>query len=638
MCGIVSFQCEKLTVEESIKTLERFLSISSRRGSDASGVCLVLKKKQKLYFEIFRSQKSSKKTCSDKIFVNKINYYKNNDYQPLFIIAHTRLSTNGESKINKNNQPILKENNKILIFNGIITNDKNLRKKNEINLNTDNDGEWLNHFNYEELINKVKGNYSAIRLNILKDKLELQYFTNNGSQYFCKEHNQISNIILSEKGFFKKLNINHFSKVKINQRNSINVCSKVNLSHEVNIYDIEDNEPNHVKVIDIQKPKINKNLLIELENRFDEINHNLKRCSKCILTSTHPFMVFDENGVCNFCNNSQQLLLKGKTALEKQLEIYRQDKYGKEKVLLGLSGGRDSSYALHSLVKEFNIKPITYTYDWGLNTDIARKNVAIMTGELGIENIMIAADIRKKRENIKKNINAWLHKPHLGIVPLFMAGDKAFISNANKIKKELSTELEIFAFNLFEKAQFKEEFTGFKMWNSNTGNLYGEQLKNSSQLKLIFFYGLQFLKNTKYINSSILDSLQGFFNYYHSNVNILQFFEYLDWDEKIINDTLIEEYGWQTATDTPSTWRIGDGTSSFYNLIYFLFAGFTEHDVLRSTLIRQKKISRDEALSLVSVENKFRYPTLDWYFKLFDLDTEVTLKKIYDLSKVYGKF
>ncbi|MDA7474221.1 hypothetical protein N8952_01735, partial [Candidatus Pelagibacter ubique] len=627
-----------LTIEESIRTLESFLNISSRRGSDSSGACLVLKKNQKLYFEIFRSQKSSKKTCSDKIFLNKIKYYKNNNYQPLFIMAHTRLSTNGESKINNNNQPILNENNKILIFNGIISNDKDLRKINDINLNTDNDGEWLNYFNYERLANEIKGNYSVIRLNILKDKLELEYFTNNGSQYLCKEHKRISNIILSEKGFFKKLNINHFSKIKINQRNLIKIFSQDKINYEINVYNIEDDTADYVKVIEIQKPKINKNLLIELENRFDEINHNLKRCSKCILTSTHPFMVFDENGVCNFCNNSQQLLLKGKTALEKQLEIYRQDKYGKEKVLLGLSGGRDSSYALHSLVKEFNIKPITYTYDWGLNTDIARKNVAIMTGELGIENIMIAADIRKKRENIKKNINAWLHKPHLGIVPLFMAGDKAFISNANKIKKELSTGLEIFAFNLFEKAQFKEEFSGFKMWNSNTDNLYAEQLKTSSQLKLIFFYGLQFLKNTKYINSSIPDSLQGFFNYYHSNVNILQFFEYLDWDEKIINDTLIEEYGWQTATDTPSTWRIGDGTSSFYNLIYFLFAGFTEHDVLRSTLIRQKKISRDEALSLVSVENKFRYPTLDWYFKLFDLDTEVTLKKIYDLSKVYGKF
>ncbi len=637
MCGIIGFQCDNLNIQETIKTLKKLLHISSRRGSDASGVCFVLKKNQKVYFEIFRSQKSPLKTCKDEVFLNKINFYKKNNYKPLYVIAHSRLSTNGESKINKNNQPLLKDNNKILIFNGIITNDKELKKKYLVNFETANDGEWLNYYDYQSLKNKIKGNYSAIRLNILKDRLDLEYFTNNGSQYFCKEHKKIANIILSEKGFFKKSNIKNFSKVKINQKNLINIFFKNNLTYSVNIYNIEENKNNYVKIIEVQKPKINSYLLSELEERFTDINHNLKRCSKCVLTSTHPFIFFDENNICNFCKNSKSLILKGKNKLNKKLDNYRGNEYGNEKVLLGLSGGRDSSYALHCLVNEFNIKPITYYYDWGLNTDIARKNVSIMTGELGIENIMIAADIRKKRENIKKNIISWLHKPHLGTVPLFMAGDKEFISNARKIKKELNTNLEIFAFNLHEKTQFKEEFTGFRMWDKNSNSLYGEQLKAFSQIKMLFFYGLQFLKNTKYINMSLLDSLKGFLSYYHSKVDILQIYEYLDWDENLINNTLIRKYNWNIATDSPSTWRIGDGTSSFYNLIYFLFAGFTENDVLRSNLIRQNKITREEALIYIADENKFRYPTLDWYFKLFNLDTEIILRKILELSKIYGK-
>jgi tRNA(Ile)-lysidine synthase TilS/MesJ len=78
---------------------------------------------------------------------------------------------------------------------------------------------------------------------------------------------------------------------------------------------------------------------------------------------------------------------KGLDFLEKEINIKAKRN---KRVLLGLSGGRDSSYALHFLVNELNIKPITYNYDWGLNTEIARKNVAIMTGNLGVENIMIA--------------------------------------------------------------------------------------------------------------------------------------------------------------------------------------------------------------------------------------------------------
>ena len=47
---------------------------------------------------------------------------------------------------------------------------------------------------------------------------------------------------------------------------------------------------------------------------------------------------------------------------------------------------------------------ITYTYDWGMVTDLARRNIAKVCGKLKVENIIVAADIHWKRENIRKNI------------------------------------------------------------------------------------------------------------------------------------------------------------------------------------------------------------------------------------------
>jgi len=60
------------------------------------------------------------------------------------------------------------------------------------------------------------------------------------------------------------------------------------------------------------------------------------------------------------------------------------------------SGGRDSSYALHYIVKELGLKPIAFSYDWGMLTDLGRRNQARMCGKLGVEHILISADIRKK--------------------------------------------------------------------------------------------------------------------------------------------------------------------------------------------------------------------------------------------------
>ena len=134
----------------------------------------------------------------------------------------------------------------------------------------------------------------------------------------------------------------------------------------------------------------------------------------------------------------------------------------------------------------------------------------------------------------------------------------------------------------------------------------------------------------------MLDSLTGFFNYYHSETNEIQIFDYIEWNENKINQTLIKKYGWETAIDTPGTWRIGDGTAAFYNFIYFMYAGFTENDVLRSYLIRDGQLKRDKALELVNLENQVRLPTLGWYFKLLELDMKKILNHIIKSSWKYN--
>ena len=58
--------------------------------------------------------------------------------------------------------------------------------------------------------------------------------------------------------------------------------------------------------------------------------------------------------------------------------------------------------------------------------------------------------------------------------------------------------------------------------------------------------------------------------------------DYVPWDEGQIVSTIIDRYDWETAPDTKSTWRIGDGTAAFYNFIYWTAAGFTESDTFRA--------------------------------------------------------
>ena len=55
-------------------------------------------------------------------------------------------------------------------------------------------------------------------------------------------------------------------------------------------------------------------------------------------------------------------------------------------------------FSLHLVVTELDMCPVAYTYDWGMVTDLGRRNISRMCAKLGVENIIIAADIEQKRK------------------------------------------------------------------------------------------------------------------------------------------------------------------------------------------------------------------------------------------------
>ena len=86
--------------------------------------------------------------------------------------------------------------------------------------------------------------------------------------------------------------------------------------------------------------------------------------------------------------------------------------------------------------------------------------------------------------------------------------------------------------------------------------------------------------------------------------------------------------------DTDSTWRIGDGTASFYNYIYTLVAGFSENDTFRSNQIREGMIDRETALKLVYEENRPRYNSLKWYIEILGLDFSDIIRQINKIERI----
>jgi glutamine---fructose-6-phosphate transaminase (isomerizing) len=192
--------------------------------------------------------------------------------------------------------------------------------------------------------------------------------------------------------------------------------------------------------------------------------------------------------------------------------------------------------------------------------------------------------------------------------------------------------LAFFTQNPLERTEFKTAFCGIDEYY-HKDIFYS--LSGINQLRIAFYYARRFMANPAYINSSLLDSMFGFFSYYMIPKDFITLFNYIPWREEEIVPLLIQEYDWETAGDTRSTWRIGDGTAAFYNYIYYTMSGFSEYDTFRSNQIREGMINRSEALLLVENENLPAFDAIQWYCRMIGIDFVEALRVINAAPKCY---
>ena len=285
------------------------------------------------------------------------------------------------------------------------------------------------------------------------------------------------------------------------------------------------------------------------EQLLEHRQPDLRRCSRCILPETMPFIRFDSDGVCNYCSNYKpRNVPRPKEELFELVEPYRRE-HGNE-CIVPFSGGRDSCYGLHLIVNELKMRPVTYTYDWGMITDLGRRNISRMCADLGVENIIVADDIEKKRRNIAMNLRAWLRSPHLGMVSILTAGDKHFFRHVETMKKQTGIGLNLWGINPLEVTHFKAGFLGVPP------DFEEERVYTHGAMKQLRYQKLRMaamLQSPGYFNRSLWDTLSG--EYYRSfteKSDYFHIFDYWRWDETQVEETL-DLYDWERAPDTRTT-------------------------------------------------------------------------------------
>lgn len=666
MCGIfgvVLGQGASLpvkTLEESMASLFRF---SESRGKEAAGLAFRGSKSLYVYKEPVDAKELIKSETYHQIFhsIIKDEGYTQKLESPFAFIGHSRLVTNGISELNSNNQPVVK-GKEVAIHNGIIVNTDALYStfpelSRQYDVDTEVFLDLLQKYREEtgSIIDATRKTYQQIvgaaSVAILfKDSPDVLLASNTGSLYVCPFPDKkiaffasekfILTQLMQKKSLQKILPSQPIIQIKAESGifldlidftlecfplngNAYKASQEHELRENVQIKELPSRQTSGFvssSPVPLLTPQT-KEAMLQVWNDIYHGDHQLKRCTKCILPETVPYISFDDEGVCNYCRNfeTRNYHLKGEDALKEFVSRFQSDS-GEPDCIVGFSGGRDSTYGLHYIKNVLGMNPIAFTYDWGMVNDLARRNQSRVLAKLGVEHILVSADIKTKRENIRKNLEAWLNNPDLGMIPLLMAGDKQFYYYFHKIREQTGIKLFIFCGgHEIEETPFKYGFCGVDHGVDNVMNcLTG--ISPSHKAKLISYYAMQYLKNPGYINRSLFDTLFAYYSTYLLPDDYLYLYHYIEWDEKTIIDTILKEYDWEMAPDTNATWRIDDGTAPFYNYIYLTMAGFTEFDNFRSFQIREGKLTRKEALEMVKEENEPRFEAIDWYGQTIGLD------------------
>lgn len=596
MCGLFGIVSTLPVSPDDLAALARH---AQQRGRDSSGLLL----HQNSAYEIHRADYRVTQLLSE-ISLGRST----------FVAGHSRLITNGLG----DNQPVLRDSVCVL-HNGIVVNDEAVwpatGKRRELQIDTEviaalaashlEAGRPIDTLG-ERILGACRG---VVACAVLLPRIgKLCLFSNNGSLYWGRKGS--AQCFASERYALELIECEGIEQVR--QQITLDV-------------------PVSIQAPSVSDRKTRKtNLIPSLSLSGDEESllvyrpHALKRCTRCVLTETMPFIRFDAQGVCNYCHHYKpRNRPRPKEELFELVAPYRRT-HGEECVV-PFSGGRDSCYGLHLIVNELKMRPIAYTYDWGMVTDLGRRNISRMCAELGVENIIVADDIGRKRRDIARNLSAWLKSPHLGMISILTAGDKHFFRHIETVKRQTGISLNLWGINPLEVTHFKAGFLGVPP-DFEEKRVYSHGAMKQLRYQLLRLRAM--LASPGYFNSSLWDTLSGeYFRSFAKKTDYYHIFDYWRWDEAQIDQTLAE-YDWEKAPDTNTTWRIGDGTAAFYNYIYYTVAGFTEHDTFRSNQIREGDLTRDQALAMVEDENRPRYPNIKWYLDALGMDFRSVIETV----------
>jgi len=287
-----------------------------------------------------------------------------------------------------------------------------------------------------------------------------------------------------------------------------------------------------------------------------------------------------DGGVCNLCAKQSGAAFRqpaspggGLLQLMEKVDARRGASTGPHDCLVALSGGKDSTMALHIAVKQLNLKPLAVFIDNGFCIEAMYRNVRNAADSLGVDLLVLKPQLVKNlfRHLLKAGSRVYFCRICNGLIDYYIRrvalqhGIPLLISGHTKGQEFLKgTEL-------------------FWIYRASDAALL-DAIRGMPEFSLV---------------AEMFSSLTLYFHRNFGSLSLISPFHYLEYEEMEILDTITRELGYALPE---ISWPAGS-TNCLFNFVCqkltMEWFGYSQHEAEISALVRRGEMTRQRALEII---------------------------------------
>lgn len=349
---------------------------------------------------------------------------------------------------------------------------------------------------------------------------------------------------------------------------------------------------------------------MDKENSGKPIMEGVQYCIRCCIPSTQEGVKFDELGICQACQSSEQKIHINWVEKEKELrEILNQAKANAGNnydCIIPISGGKDSTFQLHVLTKVYDMKPLAVTFSHNWFSETGWYNLINSLEKFNVDHIMFTPSRDLVNRLARRSLDAigdtcW--HCHAGVgafstqvavrfnIPLLIFGESiAEASGRSSYKNPLM--------------EFNAEYLLKVSTKRNPIEMVCDYI-SEKEMKPFFFPTMEEMEK--------------------AGIRLLHLGDYIFWDDERQMEFVRDTYGWK-ETEVEGTYKgyksaecIMPGMHDFTN---YLKRGYGRSTYQASIDVRNGLLTREEGFDLSRKYDTEIPESLEYYLKITGMSKE----------------